>query len=189
METVENRLGTDGESEGFGFTHDTTNCNDGPEWNPYNDKEINLSMRQKTMAQFALGEVLYSVNNQKQSAKLIDTHLIRDMRGNLRAFGQQKVRCTKCGASYRRVPISGKCMTISGNKTDPFTGVEVEVKCPGKPIMTVSHGSVSKYDELMRDIIAKYGCDEYITQLYTQVSMWVDQTFDDKSVGKQQRLF
>ena len=41
----------------------------------------------------------------------------------------------------------------------------------------------------MRDIIAKYGCDEYITQLYTHVSMWVDQTFDDKSVGKQQRLF
>ena len=189
VETVEDRLGTDGESEGFGFTHDTSNCNDGPEWNPYNDKEINLSMRQKTMAQFALGDVLHSVNNKKQSAKLIDTHLIRDMRGNLRAFGQQKVRCTKCGASYRRVPISGKCMTITGKKTDPFTGVEVEVKCPGKPIMTVSHGSVSKYDELMRDIIAKYGCDDYITQLYTHVSKWVDQTFDDKSVGKQRRLF
>jgi len=189
VETVEARLGTDGESEGFGFTHDTTNCNHGPAWNPYNDKEHNLSMRQKTMAQFALGEVLHSVDNQKQSAKLIDTHLIRDMRGNLRAFGQQKVRCTKCGASYRRVPISGKCMTITGQKTDPFTGEEVEVKCPGKPIMTVSQGSVAKYDELMRDIIAKYGCDEYITQLYTHVSMWVDQTFDDKSVGKQQRLF
>ncbi len=189
VEIVEARLGTDGESEGFGFTHDTTNCNHGPAWNPYNDKEHNLSMRQKTMAQFALGEVLHAVDNQKQSAKLIDTHLIRDMRGNLRAFGQQKVRCTKCGASYRRVPISGKCMTITGKKTDPFTGEEVEVKCPGKPIMTVSQGSVAKYDELMRDIIAKYGCDEYITQLYTHVSMWVDQTFDDKSVGKQQRLF
>jgi len=41
----------------------------------------------------------------------------------------------------------------------------------------------------MRDIIDRYGCDEYITQLYQHVSMWVDQTFDDKSVGKQQSLF
>lgn len=189
VETVEARLGTAGESEGFGFTHDTTDCNHGPAWNPYNDKEHVLSMRQKTMAQFALGEVLHSVDNQRQSAKLIDTHLIRDMRGNLRAFGQQKVRCTKCGASYRRVPISGKCMTVTGKKQDPFTGEMVEIQCPGKPIMTVHYGSVNKYNELMRDIIDRYGCDEYITQLYQHVSMWVDQTFDDKSVGKQQRLF
>ena len=110
------------------------------------------------------------------------------MRGNLRAFGQQKVRCTKCGASYRRVPISGKCMTITGKKQDPFTGDMVEIQCPGKPIMTVHYGSVNKYNELMRDIIERYGCDEYITQLYQHVSRWVDQTFDDKSVGKQQRL-
>ena len=189
VETVEARLGTAGESEGFGFTHDTTDCNHGPAWNPYNDKEHVLSMRQKTMAQFALGEVLHSVDNQRQSAKLIDTHLIRDMRGNLRAFGQQKVRCTKCGASYRRVPISGKCMTITGKKQDPFTGEQVEIQCPGNPIMTVHYGSVNKYNELMRDIIERYGCDEYITQLYQHVSRWVDQTFDDKSVGKQQSLF
>jgi DNA polymerase II large subunit len=54
--------------------------------------------------------------------------------------------------------------------------------------MTVHYGSVNKYNELMRDIIERYGCDEYITQLYQHVSRWVDQTFDDKSVGKQQRL-
>ena len=188
VETVESRLGGDQETEGFEYTHDTSDCNMGPAYNPYNDKELNLSMRQKTMAQFSLGEILYAVDNQKQSAKMIDTHLIRDMRGNLRAFGQQKVRCTKCGASYRRVPIGGKCLTITGKKDDPFTGEEVEVKCPGKPIMTVSQGSVSKYDELMRDVIEKYGCDDYISQLYQHVSMWVEQTFYDRSVGKQRRL-
>lgn len=188
IEIAENRLGTPGESEGFGFTHDTTDCNVGPEWNPYNDKEMNLSMRQKTMGQFALGETLFAVNNQKQSAKLIDTHLIRDMRGNLRAFGQQKVRCTKCGAKYRRVPISGKCMTITGKTRDSFTGEEVEVPCPGNLIMTVSHGAVSKYDGLMGDIIDRYGCEPYISQLYDYVSYWVEQTFEDPSKGKQQTL-
>ena len=189
IEIAEDRLGTSGESEGFGFTHDTTDCNEGPEWNPYNDKSFTLTMRQKTMAQFALGEVLFGVDNLKQSAKLIDTHLIRDMRGNLRAFGQQKVRCTKCGAKYRRVPISGTCMTIQGKTTDPFTGEEVEVPCPGNLIMTVSHGAVSKYDSLMGDIIDRYGCEDYISQLYSYVSYWVEQTFEDPSKGKQQTLF
>jgi len=188
IEIAELRIGTPGESEGFGFTHDTTDCNEGPEWNPYNDKQLNLSMRQKTMGQFALGESLYAVNNRKQSAKLIDTHLIRDMRGNLRAFGQQKVRCTKCGAKYRRVPISGKCMTITGKTTDPFTKEVVEVPCPGNLIMTVSHGAVSKYDGLMGDIIDRYGCEAYITQLYQYVSQWVESTFEDPSKGKQQTL-
>ena len=188
IEIAELRIGTPGESEGFGFTHDTTDCNEGPEWNPYNDKQLNLSMRQKTMGQFALGESLYAVNNRKQSAKLIDTHLIRDMRGNLRAFGQQKVRCTKCGAKYRRVPISGKCMTITGKTTDPFTKEVVEVACPGNLIMTVSHGAVSKYDGLMGDIIDRYGCEAYITQLYQYVSQWVESTFEDPSKGKQQTL-
>jgi DNA polymerase II large subunit len=189
VEIVEARLGTDQEAVGFGYTHGTDNANDGPEWNPYNDKQMKLSMRQKTMAQFALGEVLHSVDNERQSAKLIDTHLIRDMRGNLRAFGQQKIRCTKCGRSYRRVPISGKCMEVSGSKTDPFSGESVEIKCPGNLVMTVSQGAVSKYDALMRDIIAIYGCDAYISQLYSSVSMWVAQTFEDRSVGSQQRLW
>jgi len=189
IEIAEDRLGTAGESEGYGFTHDTTDCNEGPAWNPYNDKSFTLTMRQKTMAQFALGDVLFGVDNLKQSAKLIDTHLIRDMRGNLRAFGQQKVRCTKCGAKYRRVPISGTCMTITGKTTDPFTHAEVEVPCPGNLIMTVSHGSVSKYDSLMGDIIDRYGCEAYISQLYSYVSYWVEQTFEDPSKGKQQQLW
>ena len=44
----------------------------------------------KDHEQFALGEMLASVDNEEQASKLIDRHLIRDMRGNLRAYGQQK---------------------------------------------------------------------------------------------------
>ena len=70
------------------------------------------------MAQFALGEVLSAVDN----AIRYPAHRSSPNRGhagNLRAFGQQKVRCTKCGASYRRAPISGVCNTIAETKTDP----------------------------------------------------------------------
>ena len=55
--------------------------------------------------------------------------------------------------------------------------------------MTVSHGSVSKYDSLMGDIIDRYGCEAYISQLYSYVSYWVEQTFEDPSKGKQQQLW
>jgi DNA polymerase II large subunit len=146
-------------------------------------------MRQKTMAQFALGEVLMAVDNVDQVSRLIDRHLIRDMRGNLRAFGQQKVRCTKCGASYRRAPLSGTCNTIVETKRDPFTGDEVEVMCPGNVILTVSRGSVVKYDNLMNELIEEFGCNEYIANLYRQVSKWCKETFDDPDAPIQQTLF
>ena len=119
--TVDDVLGGENQYEGFGYTHETIDCNSGPRDNPYNTLD---SMRMKTMVQFALGTTLTSVDNNDQASRLIDRHLIRDMRGNLRAFGQQKVRCTKCGESYRRPPLSGNCITIIDKKIDPFSKEE-----------------------------------------------------------------
>ena len=117
-----------------GFTHDSDDCSGGPENNPYTELE---SMKQKTMAQFALGELLYSVDNKVQASKLIDRHLIRDMRGNLRAFGQQSVRCPRCGAKYRRPPISGTCRTVLSEKAhdESVTGEDEIVMCDGNLIL------------------------------------------------------
>ena len=170
----------------IGYTHETSDCAGGPRNNPYNTLE---GMRRKTMEQFSLGEILHCMDNKEQASKLIDRHLIRDMRGNLRAYGQQKVRCPKCSASYRRVPVSGKCRTIMEKKTDPFTGEEIETLCPGKLILTVTEGGVSKYDGLMQTLIEKYGCNHYIAGLYSQVSKWVGETFESKELGKQQSLW
>jgi len=170
----------------MGYTHTTSNCSAGPRNNPYNTL---VGMHRKTMEQFALGEVLVSVDNREQASKLIDRHLIRDMRGNLRAYGQQKVRCPKCGQSYRRVPVSGKCRTIMDTKTDPFSGVIVDTLCPGHLILTVTEGGVGKYGGLMKVLIETYGCNEYIAGLYNQVTKWVAETFESKELGKQQTLF
>lgn len=186
VEFVGCRLGQDNESRGFGFTHDTDDCAGGPKNNPYNTLD---SMRLKTMVQFALGTTLYSVNNKDQSSRLIDRHLIRDMRGNLRAYGQQKVRCTKCGTSYRRPPITGECNTIVDTKVDPFTNDEVEVMCPGNLILTVTKGSVAKYDGLMGELVEKYGCNAYTEELYHMVSDWVAETFREEETKEQQKLW
>ena len=187
VDIVESRLGTPAELSGFGFTHDTSDCAGGPKENPYTSLE---SMRQKTMAQFALGELLYAVNNETQASKLIDRHLIRDMRGNLRAFGQQSVRCPKCGAKYRRPPISGKCRTVVSEKAgdETVTGEHEVIMCDGRLILTVSQGSVKKYDGLMSELVERYGCDNYIAQLHYHVSQWVSQTFDDQDASEQTQL-
>ena len=176
IKTVQNVLGTEAEMEGFGFTHDTVHCAESPPHNPYNTLE---SMKQKTMAQFALGETIVAVDNTDQASRLIDRHLIRDMRGNLRAYGQQKVRCTLCGESYRRPPITGKCKTIVDERIDSFSGKPIKVFCPGKIILTVSKGSVNKYGALMDELVKRYGCNSYTKELHRLVSVWVSQSFDD----------
>jgi len=186
VEFVECRLGQQNESRGFGYTHDTDDCAAGPRNNPYNTLD---SMRMKTMVQFALGTTLHSVDNEDQSSRLINRHLIRDMRGNLRAYGQQKVRCTKCGTSYRRPPITGECNQIVDTKVDPFTNDEVEVLCPGNLILTVTKGSVAKYDGLMNELIEKYGCNDYTEEIYNMISEWVAETFREEETKEQQRLW
>jgi DNA polymerase II large subunit len=182
---VESVLGTDLQYVGQNFTHDTSDCAEGPANNPYNTLD---SMRQKTMAQFALGDCLESVDNVDQSSRLINRHLIRDMRGNLRAYGQQKVRCPKCAAKYRRPPISGQCMTVLETKQNPFSGETEEIRCDGRIILTVTHGAVAKYDKLMAELVTRYGADNYTEGLYEQVSRWVKDTFEDKNILSQSAL-
>jgi DNA polymerase II large subunit len=175
IETVETRLEQGKDPFIFEFTHDTLSCDQAPKNNPYNTLE---SMRQKTMMQFELGEVLHAVDNKDQAGRLINRHLIRDMRGNLRAYGQQKVRCTKCGASYRRPPIAGKCITVvKKDAENPLTGEIENLTCDHKLILTVHQGSVKKYDNLMNEIIQRYGVDNYTDNLYHLVSSWVADTF------------
>ena len=111
------------------------------------------------------------------------------MRGNLRAFGQQKVRCTKCGASYRRPPISGKCNTIIESKKDKFSNEKIDVYCSGNIILTVSKGSVNKYKGLMNELTERYGCNEYTNELCEWVQYWSKQTFYDKDEKIQQSIF
>ena len=71
-------------------------------------------MKDKMDGQLALGRRLRSVNATKVASKVIQSHFLPDMRGNMMAFTRQKVRCVKCGEKYRRMPLKGKC--IAKNK-------------------------------------------------------------------------
>jgi len=188
VETVEVRLEKGLNAfEGFGYTHETTDACEGPKANPYTALD---SMKQKTYMQFELGEKIRAVDNKDQAGRLINRHLIRDMRGNLRAYGQQKVRCTKCGESYRRTPIAGKCIAvIEKDAENPMTGEIEDRICNHKLILTVHQGSVEKYDGLIDSIIEKYGVDDYTDNLFRLVHNWVQDTFSKGDESIQQKLF
>ncbi len=188
VETVEVRLEKGLNAfEGFGYTHETTDACEGPKENPYTALD---SMKQKTYMQFELGEKIRAVDNKDQAGRLINRHLIRDMRGNLRAYGQQKVRCTKCGESYRRTPIAGKCIAvIEKDAENPMTGEIEDRICNHKLILTVHQGSVEKYDGLIDSIIETYGVDDYTDNLFRLVHNWVQDTFSKGDESIQQKLF
>ena len=199
---IEHRLGTEGQYEGVGFTHDTSDIADGPKQNPYTSLP---DMRSKVDAQFTLGAILHGVDNVDQSSRLLDRHLLRDMRGNIRAFGQQKVRCLKCNHSYRRPPLTNRCRQIKDtkiqdvcmscgwanpNKKEECEKCEADLrvveKCSGKLTLTVYPKSVSKYRELMAHLIETYGCSNYNKQKYDLFIEWLDDLFD--SGNKQMTL-
>jgi DNA polymerase II large subunit len=170
-------------------------------------------MRDKVDAQFKLGELLHGVDNEDQSSRLLDRHLLRDMRGNIRAFGQQKVRCVKCNHSYRRTPLTKSCRQVvktekvamcqscgcyntvnDKTKTLPdkcgicSASLEVEIKCGGKIIGTVYPNSVMKYNKLMEHLIENFGCSDYNKQKYFQFKEWTQDMFGLKKKGEQKTL-
>jgi DNA polymerase II large subunit len=207
---AEDYLGTENQFEGFGFTHDTADIGETPKENPYTALK---SMREKVDAQFKLGALLRGVDNEDQSSRLLDRHLLRDMRGNIRAFGQQKVRCVKCNHSYRRAPLSKKCRQIirtekaslcrdcgcynlPNERTNQIpskcsmcdNSLEVDIRCDGKIILTVYPNSVMKYNKLMEHLIENFGCSEYNRQKYYQFKEWTQDMFGLRNKGTQQTL-
>ena len=77
---------------------------------------------------------------------------------------------------------------ILESKENPFSGEMEDILCDGRLILTVTHGSVSKYDGLMAELVNNFGADEYTEGLYEQVSKWVKETFEDKTIKSQSRL-
>ena len=92
-----------------------------------------------------------------------------DCIGNVRAFSRQKVRCTNCNASYRRIPLTGKCAKCNN----------------GNLILTISEGSVIKYLDIAKRIIAKYSLSDYLKQRIDLVEKEINSVFrHDKPAQK-----
>jgi Archaeal DNA polymerase II, large subunit len=146
VEIVANRLGKKSIFSNLKFT------------TPSSDKSINYApiqssytklktMQDKINKQFELMDILYSIDRSDTARRLILSHFIPDLMGNLHSFSKQTFRCGNCNAKYRRVPLVGKC-----------------TKCGGKLLLTISKGGIEKYLETATDLANRYNLENYIKQ-------------------------
>jgi len=103
------------------------------------------------------------VDTKDVARKVIESHFLPDLAGNLKAFSKQTVRCVGCNAKYRRVPLSGVCR-----------------KCGGKLILTVHKGSVEKYLNITKEMIDKYGLEDYLRQRVDILERSIDSVFEEE---------
>ncbi|MDR0470628.1 MAG: DNA polymerase II large subunit [Nitrososphaerota archaeon] len=168
MDVVDHRLGTEGQFEGFQFTTPCTNINLGNANSSY--KEFK-SMTDKLNMQLGLGEKIDAVDPKRVALKVLNTHLMRDIAGNMRAFSTQGFRCKSCNAKYRRLPLGGKC-----------------TRCGGALTLTVYRGNIEKYLKAAQQLVDKYGLPNYYTQRMNLIKEEITLMFDNKK-PKQATLF
>lgn len=165
MGLVEKRIGTPAQYEGFGFTHDTADINAGPAASAY--KTLG-SMMEKMTAQMELARKIRAVDEADVGARVIGTHFLPDLMGNLKAFSKQSVRCSKCNKKYRRMPLKGVCLECANPNLT----------------LTVHEGSVRKYLEVSKQIATKYKIDAYTHQRILLLEQAVESLFQNDKVRK-----
>ena len=165
MGLVEERVGKPEQYEGFGFTHDTRDIAEGPRLSAYKVLE---TMMDKMTAQMELGRKIRAVDEADVGAKVIGTHFLPDLMGNLKAFSKQKVRCPSCNAKYRRMPLAGRCLQCGNLKLT----------------LTVHEGSVRKYLNISKEIADRYNIDAYTKQRILLLESAVESLFNNDKVKK-----
>ncbi|WP_439651974.1 DNA polymerase II large subunit [Methanooceanicella nereidis] len=163
IDLVSKRLGTPAQYEGFMFTHGTSDIAAGPANSAY--KTLG-TMEDKLKAQLELGRRLRAVDEKDVAERVINSHFLPDLIGNLRAFSTQQMRCVKCGAKFRRPPLTGTCPKCKG----------------GRIILTVHEGAVTKYMEVSLSIAREYGVPKYTIQRLELLELSIQSLFqNDKS--------
>jgi DNA polymerase II large subunit len=146
VELVANRLKDDSKYQGLNFTH---GC--GPDVlakAPVKSAYTKLkTMQEKIDLQFKLMDRLCTVDRQDTARKLILSHFIPDLIGNMHSFSKQTFRCVNCNSKYRRIPLTGKCK-----------------RCSGKLVLTISKGGIEKYLNIAITLADRYKLEPYITQ-------------------------
>ncbi len=168
MDVISHRLGTEAQYEGFQFTTPCANINLGNANSSY--KEFK-SMIEKLHMQLELGEKIDAVDARRVALKVLNTHFMRDIAGNMRAFSTQGFRCKSCNRKFRRLPLKGKCTS-----------------CGGKLTLTVYRGGIEKYLVAAQELVDKYGLARYYTQRMDLIKEEIATMFDNKK-PKQATLF
>ncbi len=160
IDLISHRLGTEAQFEGFSFTtavKDIDNCNAESAYKKFK------AMTDKLDNQLELAEKIEAVDASKVALKVLKTHFMRDISGNLRAFSTQGFRCKACNRRFRRLPLRGVCPS-----------------CGGALTLTVYRGGIEKYLEAANKLVEKYGLPNYYSQRIAMVKEEITALFDGK---------
>jgi DNA polymerase II large subunit len=130
------------------------------------------TMQEKVELQFKLMDRLNSVDKADAARKLIISHFIPDLIGNMHSFSEQSFRCISCNGRYRRVPLVGKC-----------------TRCGGKLVLTISKGGIEKYLTMAIDLANRYNLEPYIKQRLLLVREEIGNVFGGESEGIPSKQF
>ncbi len=166
IETVQQRLGSATVLESLGFTHRIDNINTGNLESAY--KKLG-TMLEKVTEQLELAESIIAVDAGEVAKRILSTHFMRDLIGNLKAFAGQRFRCTKCNSKFRRVPLKGAC-----------------TRCGGKLSLTVYRGGVEKYLNVADDLVKRYSLGKYHEQRLLLLRAEISSMFEEKEEKRRQ---
>lgn len=158
IERIEDRLHTERRYFGLRFTHDTENISAGVKESAY--KSLS-KMQDKVYAQMELAEKIAAVDEHDVAERVINTHFLPDIIGNLRAFSRQEFRCVNCDEKYRKIPLQGKC-----------------IKCNGRITLSVHGGSIKKYLDISKYLVDCYNVNEYTRQRLKLVDLEIQSLFE-----------
>jgi len=166
VEIIESRLETERQFYDYYFTHPTSSLTTSKSRSAYSTLG---SMLDKLDMQIRNADMIDAVNTSEIVSNVISTHLVPDIMGNLRAYARQSFRCTACGKSYRRLPLTQNCV------------------CGHKLIQTITRGSVEKYLKLAKRLVNNYDVSEYQKGRIHVLSDEIDLVFG-KNKGDQSLL-
>ena len=152
----------------IGFTHPTARLDRATLVSAY--KEL-PTMLDKVKAQLDLADQIVAVKGDEVARKVLSTHILRDLVGNLRTYTSQRARCSKCNSKARRVPLEGKCS-----------------RCGGKLGPTVFKNGVEKYLSVASEMVRRYDVGEYYRQRLDLIKLELSETFKPED-PQQQKLF
>jgi DNA polymerase II large subunit len=161
LKTVNDVLGTDEQFE-IPFTHGGGSLDVGNIRTAYVTLE---SIPEKIEVQFRLQERLRAVDIKDAAERLILSHFIPDLYGNLRSFSRQTFRCVSCNTIFRRVPLAGKCS-----------------RCGGNLLLTINKGGIEKYLQISRDIVQRYDLPIYLKQRLDLIEKEIKSIFEDDKI-------
>ncbi|HID43995.1 MAG TPA: DNA polymerase II large subunit [Archaeoglobaceae archaeon] len=158
IERIEDRLHTERRYFGLKFTQDTDSISAGVRESAY--KSLS-KMQDKVYAQMELAEKIAAVDEHDVAERVINTHFLPDIIGNLRAFSRQEFRCVNCDEKYHKIPLQGKC-----------------IKCNGRITLSVHGGSIKKYLEISKHLVECYNINEYTKQRLRLIDFEIQSLFE-----------